>query len=417
MHLRYLDYFYAAPDSGAGVAPPEEDRSTLDILMEETPDEQPIKEDTFTTPIEGEEKETVEEEATAEEKPEELKIEDIEEELEIKPEDLGFTQPVIRKELLTAYPDIFKKFPHLEKAIYREKEYGSLFPTIEDAKIVVDKANLLESYQGDVLNGNLEPLLKTVKEANPSGFGKLVDNYFAVLDRVDPYARLHVIGNIGKQIIYEMGVQGQQLNNENLKGAAVILHQFLFANNQFTPPQPFSKEQPAQNQELEQQKAALLQNQFQTVLIDEYTRASGAIRAAIEKNIDPKNSMPEFVKTTAIEKCIETVEKAIVSDSRFRGYMNSLWQRAHESNYSAASRNKIRTAYLSKAQSVLGQSIQVTRQAALKGLGPNSRPDKDRSGPVAQGRSPSNSGGNRQITKASQIPRTMSTRDFIMSDD
>lgn len=420
MHRLYRSYFvvfYAVSDT-PGTATPEEEQSTLDILMEDV--DAPKDDSIADNAIPGAEVEDGAKEETDEdpEKEEEIKVDDIEEELDIKAEDLGFTPPVIRKELLAAFPDIFKKFPHLEKAIYREKEYGSIFPTIEDAKVAVEKAQLLDNYEGEVLGGNVERLFKTIKDSNPQGFGKLVDNYFAVLDRVDPYAKLHVIGNIGRQLVYEMGVQGQQINNDNLKGAAVILNQFLFGNNQFSPPQNFGgKEQPLQSAEIEQQRAALLNNQFNTVLEEEYSRARGSVKSAIEKHIDPKNAMSEFVKSTAIDKCIETVEKAISSDSRFRGYLNSLWQKAIESNFSASSRSNIRRAYLGKAQSVLKQSIQITRQSALKGLGPASRPDKDRSGPVAQGRSPSNSGGTKTITKASQIPREMSTRDFIMRDD
>ena len=395
---------------------------TLEILMDDSPSEEgannesPIgaQEETSTeTPvIAGQENQTSEE--TAEE---EVEIPELEVEEPISDEKLEVPTPFFsRKAVLKEYPDLFKKFPNLEQAVYRDRAYGDVFPTVAAAKEAAEKISALDRYQQDVLSGDITSVLGTLKNENPAAYGKLVDNYIGLLERIDPYAHLHVISNLGKQIIYRMGTTAQQLGNNDLKSAAILLNQFLFGNGDYVPPQHFDTgaNQPV-NTELDQAKQQFLANTYQSVLSEDYDKCKTSIKNTISRHIDPKKSMPDFVKTTAVDKAIGLVERAIQSDSRFKAQLDNLWKDAFNSNFSPASRERIRSAYLAKAKTVLPQSIQSVRNEALKGLGANGRPEKDRQGPLPRGGSPTNNPG--KITKPSQIPAGMSTREFLMRDD
>src|SRR5215469_7143808 len=114
------------------------EKSTLSSLNEE-PLELPIEE-----PVEEEELPIGEELPKTEEEPKEEKPEEeIEEEVKLNDDDIDIDSPVKRKELLAAYPDIFKKFPYLEKSMYREQQYSELFPTMSDAKVAAERSQIL----------------------------------------------------------------------------------------------------------------------------------------------------------------------------------------------------------------------------------------------------------------------------------
>ena len=72
----------------------------------------------------------------------------------------------------------------------------------------------------------------------------------------------------------------------------------------------------------------------------------------------------------------------------------------------------IRSAYLSKAKTVLVPVIKKTRNEALKGLG-KVREEKDRKGHISVGKS---SPERRNSTNPKEIPKGISTFDFLNQD-
>src|SRR6188508_1980225 len=82
-------------------------------------------------------------ESTPDDDEEDDELKEIEEELAgPKEEDLELTTPVRRKEILAKYPKLFKDFPYLEKAYYREQQFTEINPTIEDARVASEKAKI-----------------------------------------------------------------------------------------------------------------------------------------------------------------------------------------------------------------------------------------------------------------------------------
>ena len=96
-----------------------------------------------------------------EEKEEEVdELKELEEELERKAkpdedEDLeDLVTPARRKDILAKYPALFKDFPYLEKAYYRDQQFTELLPTIADAKAAVEKAEILDRTEQLVMSGD-----------------------------------------------------------------------------------------------------------------------------------------------------------------------------------------------------------------------------------------------------------------------
>lgn len=339
----------------------------LDIINDDA-DEQVVEEKQ-----EEPKKEKEELEEGEEEKKEEEEDEDEEEEPTYDDDKIDIIAPARRKEILAKYPKLFKEFPHLERAYYRDQQYGEILGTPEDAKQVVDTAHAFEQYSNRLMSGSTQEVLKAVKDSNPEAFSKVVDNYLFALKEVDDKAFYHVVGNTIKSTVAAMVQEAQRSNSEDLMNAARLLHQFVMGNSEWTPVQTYSKEKPKEEKEQESQlqneRAQFFYDRFETTQSDLQTRVDGVLRNTIDQNMDPKGSMTNYVKRVAVNEAMENVTKSIVMDTQFRRLLDRLWERAAENNFSKPSVEKIRSAYLAKAKTLLPEHIKKSRNSALAGLG------------------------------------------------
>jgi len=347
-------------------------------------------------------------------------LSDIERELEGPSEEqLELMTPARRRDILKKYPTLFKDFPYLEKAYYREQQFTELLPTIEDAKMAVEKARILDQFESQVMGGNIETILKAVKAESPEAFYRAADDYLGTLARVDEKAYFHVLSTIGKSTIMAMVNEANRSNNDVLRSAAQILNQFLFASSEFTPATKLAGEKPkdnGQNQEVDQRQRQFVQQAFNSTRDDLNTRVNNTLRNTVDVNIDPKGTMNDYTKRNASRDAMEQLEGLIVQDSRFRILSDRLWERAFQSNFAKADVDKIKTAYLSKAKTLLPTVLKKARQEALKGMGKrvSGEDNTDRRGPIAPSKPRSSSSG--KVTKASDIPKGMKTIDFLNAD-
>ncbi len=393
----------------------QEDTDVLDL--EEKP--KPKSKDEEDKPKEeGKPKEGEEE---GEGKPEEVdELLEIERELEPPTEEqLELVTPVRRREILAKYPNLFKEFPYLERAYYRDQQFTELLPTIDDAKMAVEAKEVLDKFETDVMNGNTETLLKAIKTDSPRGFARIVDQYLETLGKVDSQAYFHVIGNLTKHTIIAMVNEARRSNNEALQTAAQVLNQFVFGTSQFAPPTQLSKNEPENNeqeQKIRQREQEFVRRQFETSREDLNTRINNTLKNTIDANIDPKKSMTDYVRKNASREAIEMLEQVLSRDTRFTALKDKLWEAAFQDNFSKVSIDRIKTAYLSRAKTLLPTVIKKARIDALKGLGKRVNEEEqapDRS-PITPGRprsQESNKGG--KIASAKDIPKEMSTLDFL----
>lgn len=347
---------------------------------------------------------------------------EIEQELEGPTEEqLELVTPVRRKEILAKYPNLFKEFPYLEKAYYREQQFTELLPTIGDAKAAVEAKKVLDRVEADVMGGNTETLLAAIKRESPKGFAKIVDEYLPTLARVDEQAYYHVLGNITKHTIVAMVRESRKSGNEALQSAAQLLNQFVFGTSEFKPPSNLSKEEPeseGKDKELQQREQEFVRQRFETARGDLNTRINNTLKNTIEANIDPKKSMSDYVRKNASREAIELLGTVLDRDARFIALKDKLWEAAFADNFSAASVARIKSAYLSRAKTLLPTVIKKARNEALKGLTKrnNDEDETPNRGPVSVGRPRSQEKPSGKITKSGDIPAGMRTIDFLMQD-
>jgi hypothetical protein len=432
MFLRHLNDFKLlyASDDGTGTTIESGSLSKddiLDSLNEEIPDDEETLElepDKKTGKKDNKEDEEEGKEAKGVEDELEDELED-EEKLESE-EDDDIVISVRRKDVLNKYPNIFKDFPHLDKAVYREQKYSEILPTLEDARIAAEKAETLDGFGKELNEGKTTTILQAVKEESPDAFHSLVDNYLGQLREVDENAYFHVLGNVIKHTIITMA----NSNDEDVKAAAAIVNKFIFRTDDFVPPTTLSKTstKDSREDEIEQKRQEFRQEQLDTYVNTINTKVENSIKSAIDKNIDPRESMNPYVKRQAIRDCSEELEKQISSDKRFSALLDKLWERASESGFKSDSLDKIRVAYLSKAKNLLPAIIRKTRNEALKGLGKKVLNEDDGESrnrgplPVGQTRKSTPNSTSRQFTgnsdkdKARALPKGTKTLDYLMRD-
>jgi len=412
---------YAPEDTTGGFAADNEETETFELLNAE--EEKP---EVLDLPKGKEEKddEEVEDKETGEEEDVD-ELEEIEKELKgPEEEDINeLVTPVRRKEILAKYPKLFKDFPYLEKAYYREQQFTEVFPTIQDAKTSAEKASILDQTERQVMNGDISNVLNAVRETDPNAFYKIADNYLPALRQVDQQAYYHVLGNVIKDTIITMVKEGRNLGEQGtpLTAAANILNQFVFGSQNFTPPTTLSRQ--SDPQEINREQAYIQQEQqrvythFEGVKDDLQTKADNVLKSTIDGHIDPRGTMTDFVKKHAINEAFGNLEDLISKDARFRSLLDKLWEKAFQTGFDKTSTDRIKSAYLSKARTLLPSVIKKARNDALKGRQTEERDTEEtapKKGPITPGRSTSPTSG--KFKKASEIPRGMSTLDVLMKD-
>lgn len=432
--------FFAVGDGSGGSGTKDLDSpqpETYDLLntdeeevIDLTPEDKHVKKATATeiepertSEDEGEEDREDKEGEDTEEEIDELT--ELERELEEPDEEkLELVTPVRRKEILAKYPKLFKDFPYLEKAYYRDQQFTEIYPSIEDAKTANEKSSDFDYFGNQLMSGQTEEILKTVKKQDEASFNRLVDNYMIALWNTDQTAYNHVIGNINKTLIASMVTEGKKLQNDALISAAAILNQFIFGTAEWSAPTRLSRDTPnPQNDELKQREIEFNQRQFNTARDDLQTRVTNSLKATIDQNIDKQGSMTEYVKKAACADAMQTLERLIKADRSFQTLKDKLWQRAGQEGFSKPAMDRLKSAFATKAKTLLPSVLKRARSEALKGLGKRVTEDTE---DINDGstRSPRKSGkttssprsGNEYKEKARKIPKNMSTLEFFNSD-
>jgi hypothetical protein len=416
--------FYS-PDDSAGGTVADDNLDTFELLNEEASDEiLDLTSEGKKGPKEGGEDEDTGEQGEEGEDEEIDELKEIEDELKgPSEEDLELMTPVRRREILKKYPTLFKDFPYLERAYYREQQFTEVFPTVQDAKAAVEKANVLDNVERTLMTGDISSILQAARTENQETFLKIADNYLPALRKVDQQAYYHVLGGVIKDTIVTMVREGRALGDQGapLQAAANVLNQFVFGSQQFQPQKPLSRQTPPEEQNYQQERANQEQQRvmssFETTRDDLQTRADNVLKSTIDQHIDPKKTMTDYVRNHATKEAFDTLETLISKDARFRGLLDKLWEKAFETNFSKDSTDKIKSAYLSKAKTLLPSVIKKARNDALRGLGSRRSEDTEEKlapkGPIKPGRSTTQSSG--KVKSGKDIPRNMSTLDFLNS--
>ncbi len=362
-----------------------------------------------------------EEEQEGDENKDEEEIEEEEETPDIKDDDVILASPK-RKEILKKYPNLFKDFPTIEGAIYREQQFSELFPTIADAKQAAQDIGALRSFEQDLMTGSIESTLLAVKEQDSKAFANLVspENLLSNLQKVDNEAFLNTIGfsvrSVLKNAFDRAGKIENQDDRENMELAIKYVNKFVFGENEVKGPVSRAKEEvDPKKSEYEAKIQKINEDNYKGALTSITESVDKQLRGILERSIDPKNMMSSYVKDKAIDDAMNLARKEVQSDQRFRAILTRQWQAAGKANYSPDSLNVIKKSIIAQNKSAFQSAIRRVRAEALKDNARRSnganRSRDDR--PVERGR-PAASNKDKSSTKP--MERGERTVDYLMRD-
>lgn len=337
--------------------------------------------------------------------------------LESKDDDkIEINAPPRKKEILAKYPDLFKTFPFMEKMLYRDRQYTELFGSFDDAKEIAEKAEVFSEFEGQLLSGNTEDILKNVKESDPKAFDKIVDGYLKTLAKVDKDAYLEVTGNLVRQVIVELVKEGNESQNDELKQAALILNQFMGWGNKLTAPkQRVENDKNAEHSEAEKERISFLRERFETSVNDLQTKSDNILKNTLNEYMDPKDLMSGFVKKNAVNEALNLISKSMAGDASFQANLDRLWKAASAAKFSQDSLKKIQSFYLGRAKNLLPLAIRKVRAEALKDLPPKQRVEEEKEETTPQRRGTLAPGRPSQ-PKKNEMKRGESVAEFFARD-
>jgi hypothetical protein len=334
-----------------------------------------------------------------------------------KEDDIDIEAPPRKKEILKDFPELFKKYPFLEKMMYRDREYTQLFGSFDDAKEVAEKSESFSNFESQLLAGNTEEILKGVKDADEKAFNIIVDDYLPTLAKVDKEAYFHVVGNLNRRLIMEMVQEANDTNNDDLKQAALLVNQFVFGSSKFVAPtnRVDKTDKSAEQNKVEEERLSFTRERFETARDDLQTRVDNTLKATISDYIDPKGNMTSYVKKNAVSDAMRLLSSAIANDPSTVKNLDRLWRASFDAKFSKESLGRIQAFYLSKAKGNLKNSILKARAEALKDSSPKREKEEveeETPSPrrnIAPGR-PSQSKGKSNLQKGESVT------DFFMRD-
>lgn len=390
----------------------------LDKLSDETPDETTETEETPTGS--SDETEVPETEDEEELEPEiQAEIEDLEDEDEPKIDEDEVLDIPRRKEILAKYPNLFKEFKFLERAFYKVSEYDNIFPSLNDAKAAVIQASTLRRIETDINQGNLDNLFKGIKQTDPDGWNRCMDNLLKAVHTTDNQAYGVILRNVMSNVINGIEADAKEYDNDALAATAKNLKDIFFGNKK--PEQVKLGKEVKVNSEAEalnRQRAEFEQQRYGNSLQEVTENIQNTLKNWIDQTIDPKGSMPPYVKKNATKDALEMLEADLRNSKTLHPVTQRLWQHAHANGYSRDSLKKIENAFKARAKTLLPTAIKKARAEALKESRVNTK-NTEKSTQFKSGKVTAPTKSDRSDRRDPMIGKDgkrMSTEEFFMKD-
>lgn len=347
-------------------------KTDMDVIGEESEVEEsaaPAQEE----PPEEEEEEKEEEEEEKEEKEEE----EDDEEKEVK---ILLDRPSV-KEIRTKYPDLFKDFPSLREAFFREREFTALFPTVEDAKEAFENNEAYDQLSDSAFQGDPGPLMESLSRSD-----KRAHDTFAMAFLPDLYKRdQEVYGAVITPLFENLVKTLYKSTDENLKNSAINLAQYLWGEHgesvasgkkTLSSSVQLSKEQAALKASREEQVAQKFQQTYNEVSSELQVQ----LRALVMKDFDPNQVFSKLVRNQLANETVRRIFKQLESDEAHKAVMGARWKRARSNGYSESDKSKIISTFLARARTLVPATREKVRKAALGKV--NGKEADDKSLPV-----------------------------------
>lgn len=280
------------------------------------------------------------------------------------------------RDIKEKYPTLFKDFPGLKQAFYREQEFTKLFPTVEDAQEALAAAENFTGLRDAVVSGDAETFLTNLKEASPESLDDFAGNFLTDLKQVDKEVYYKVTTPVIKNILSEVYKVGVSKKDKNVQNAAILAFQEIFGGDFADIPGNLSanhvRERKTNDDDPDKRKFEQERNQFYsikhaTLVKDISSNVERELTSEIEKGLDPKNAIRPGLKKIIVDKILDEVMREVSKDQNHVGRMTALWERERKQGFNGAFKDSIKTTYLSRAKALVPKIRQRIRTEITAG--------------------------------------------------
>lgn len=295
-----------------------------------------------------------------EEKPEETK-EEVKPEVEdddfedLIPEGSQAASELI-KEIKAKAPDLLKDIPHLRDVIFRAQAHSAIFDSVDDAKNARDTAQVYADLETEVLDGQIEPLLESVKIQDPEALGRLAENFLPSLYKQSPEAFRsitdRVIGNT-LNLIYRAA---ERRGDDNLKNAVKAINKEI--NNTDQVPEFRVLGSPRDDStRLDRERKQLEAERFSTAKEAVSSAIGPELDRVIETELKRFSGLSEDQRELIESKSRRALKEALKGDDAFIEANQRAWDAAKSQRYGEKARARIANAYLARARPILAKAV------------------------------------------------------------
>lgn len=274
-------------------------------------------------------------------KPEEVEEEEEEEELELSPRD----EDIVKK-LNTKDKTILKEFPQIRSALYEQREFRKVFPSVDDAKEAADRSEILDILEDAATEGKPEVILTQIAETNPEAHKKFVSNFLPALFKQNPQLYDEVVAPLAKNMLYTAMQQGIKSGNQNLVKSAKHLNLFLFDTPEVTPGE-VTKEDP----KLLEDRTKFNNERANIFRTDVQKNAIAVMTSRIDKMI-PKE-VEGALRKVMLDSVLKGIGAQLNKDEYYGRQVASLYRKAAKSSYAGDWGPRIQSLYLGQATKLL----------------------------------------------------------------
>ncbi len=321
------------------------------------------------------------------------------------------------RQMTDKFPELFKEFPALRHTIFREQEFGKIYPTVDDAKEAQSKAAAMDDMEEQLI-GKSDPglLLDTLHETNSEAARKVVENFLPAVYERSKEMYHDVVTPILVRFIRHMDTEGQRTGNKNLKNSALFAGQVAFGKLEI--PSETSKVT-GDTDEVKGLKKQL-DNERSTRRVSFAKEVQSAVdsrlKRMISKGMDPDGVLPELLRDMVVEKTASRAGEELAKDKQHEALMRSLWVKAHKSGYSADDLTRLANTYIKRIRPLVAKVRASLVEKTLKDLG-KSVPKKPK--PRIGGAAPPGSSGGETSSEAPDPSKVdwRKTSDLDMLED
>jgi hypothetical protein len=292
-----------------------------------------------------------EKEVDTEDEPEEDDAEQDDEEDDEPEEDKVDGRPTI-KAIKTKYPNLFKDFPDLRHAFFREREFSKVFGTVEDAEDASFKANVLDNFTEAINTGTIGPVLEGIEqEMGKDGLNTFIDSFMPALFERDPRLYVKVTEPVLKNAIRAIYNHGVKNKSQNHVLAARYFSHYLFENPDVEAATKIDSNTNTSRGNPKEQEFIAKQQQAAQQSVD--TNIIRRVKSRVFKAIDPDGKMPELHREAIADRAVKELDNILAQDKAYRAQLKSLWKRAGQSGYVGEALTKVENAFLARASQSL----------------------------------------------------------------